>query len=108
MRSIPSLRRSSALAAFLLFLAPAAHAADASAGRALADRWCASCHVVGADSKSGTSDAPSFPAIAARDGDLSAAGLAFHLLGPHPQMPSVSLTRAQAADLSAYFATLTK
>ncbi|MFG1283946.1 c-type cytochrome [Xanthobacter autotrophicus] len=88
--------------------APPAQAADAAAGRALAERWCATCHVVGEAPQSATSDAPPFTGIAARDGDISPAWLAFRLLVPHPQMPQVSLSRAQAADLSAYLATLKK
>lgn len=83
-------------------------AADPSAGRALAERWCAGCHVVGTAPQSAASDAPTFASIAARDGDISAAWLAFRLLNPHPQMPQVSLTRTEAADLAAYFATLKK
>lgn len=108
MRSNRNLRRPAALLSLLLLGAPAAQAADAAAGHALAERWCATCHVVGPDAKSGVSDAPTFTAIAARDGDLSAAWLSFRLLRPHPQMPSVSLSRTEAADLSAYFASLKK
>ncbi|MFS8039128.1 c-type cytochrome [Xanthobacter sp. AM11] len=104
-------RRSGLLALALLALshgaAPAA-AADARAGAALAQRWCAGCHVVGPEATRGTSDAPTFPAIAARGGDITAPWLAFRLLDPHPQMPSVSLSREQAGDLAAYFATLKK
>lgn len=88
--------------------APPVLAADASAGRALAERWCAGCHVVGTAPQSAASDAPTFSAIAARDGDISPSWLAFRLLNPHPQMPQVSLTRTEAADLAAYFATLKK
>jgi mono/diheme cytochrome c family protein len=88
--------------------ATSALAADASAGRTLAERWCAGCHVVGTAPQSAASDAPTFAAIAARDGDVSGAWLAFRLLKPHPQMPQVSLTRTEAADLAAYFATLKK
>ncbi len=83
-------------------------AADASAGQAIAQRWCASCHVVGTAPQSAASDAPTFASIAARDGDISGPWLAFRLLNPHPQMPQVSLTRAEAADLAAYLATLRK
>lgn len=82
--------------------------ADAAAGRALAERWCAACHVVAPGQGAAVSDAPTFTAIAARDGDVSGAWLSFRLLKPHPQMPQVSLTRDEAADLAAYFATLRK
>ena len=100
--------RSAGLLAVLAFAAQPVRAADASAGRALAERWCAGCHVVGPAPQSATSDAPTFAALAARDGDISGSWLAFRLLKPHPQMPQVSLSRAEAADLAAYFATLKK
>lgn len=100
--------RSAGLVALLALAAAPARAADASAGRALAERWCASCHVVGSAPQSAASDAPTFAALAARGGDLSASWLAFRLLKPHPQMPQLSLSRAEAADLAAYFATLGK
>ncbi|MEP9350999.1 cytochrome c [Xanthobacter sp. KR7-225] len=96
-----------ALAATALGAAPV-HRPDAAAGRALAERWCAGCHVVGPAAQSAASDAPSFAALAARDGDLTAAWLAFRLLKPHPQMPQLTLTRDEAADLAAYFASLRK
>lgn len=96
-----------ALATPFLAAAPVC-AADAAAGQAIAQRWCASCHVVGTAPQSAASDAPTFASIAARDGDISGPWLAFRLLKPHPQMPQVSLTRAEAADLAAYFATLKK
>lgn len=95
------------LATPLLAAAPA-RAADAAAGQAIAGRWCASCHVVGTAPQSAASDAPTFASIVARDGDISGPWLAFRLLKPHPQMPQVSLSRAEAADLAAYFATLKK
>ncbi|MEP9351980.1 cytochrome c [Xanthobacter sp. KR7-65] len=96
-----------ALAA-LVSASDAASAADAVAGQALATRWCAACHVVGEGAQSAASDAPTFATIANRTGDVSASWLAFRLLNPHPQMPQVSLTRTQAADLAAYLATLKK
>lgn len=85
-----------------------AQAADAAAGRALAERWCSSCHMVAPDSTHATSDAPPFPTLASRGGQITAPWLAFRLLNPHPAMPQVSLTRVQAEDLAAYFATLRK
>ncbi|MFG1343601.1 cytochrome c [Xanthobacter autotrophicus DSM 431] len=85
-----------------------ASAADAAAGHALAESWCSSCHLVAPDSTHTTSDAPPFPTLAAGRRKITASWLAFRLLAPHPAMPQVSLTRAQAADLAAYFATLRK
>lgn len=85
-----------------------AHAADAAKGHAIAQRWCGTCHVVDGAAAKAQSDAPTFEAIAKRDGDVSASWLAFRLLKPHPEMGQVDLTRTQAADLAAYFETLKK
>ncbi|MFG1360900.1 c-type cytochrome [Xanthobacter pseudotagetidis] len=96
-----------ALAASAALAAPV-HRPDATAGRALAERWCVGCHVVGPGQQRAASDAPTFAALAARDGDIAAAWLAFRLLKPHPQMPQLALSRDEAADLAAYFASLRK
>jgi len=81
--------------------ATAAGAADAANGQTLAKRWCAACHVVAADQTKGNTQAPPFSAIAATPG-LTAASLALFLLTPHPKMPDMNLSRAEAADLAAY------
>ncbi len=81
---------------------------DAAAGQALAKTWCASCHVVDRAQERAQSDAPPFASIVRRALDPSAEWIAFRLLSPHPQMPQISLTRAQAEDLAAYFRTLEK
>ncbi|MCG5236231.1 c-type cytochrome [Xanthobacter oligotrophicus] len=96
--------------AFLLLSGPvaAARAGDPEAGRVLATGLCANCHVVGAQPQSAASDAPTFFAIAERDGGVSADWLVSRLANPHPQMPQVSLTRADATDLAAYIANLKK
>ncbi|MDP2411038.1 MAG: cytochrome c [Pseudolabrys sp.] len=88
----------------ILTLTPAANAADARNGETLAKRWCADCHVVAADQRSGTTQATPFSAIADRPG-FDAAMLALFLLSPHPKMPDMGLSRAEAADLVAYIAT---
>ena len=83
-----------------------AFAADAYNGETLAHRWCAACHVVSATQHSATTDqAPPFATIARRPG-FDAAKIARFLLDPHPKMPDMSLTRAEAADLAAYIASL--
>jgi mono/diheme cytochrome c family protein len=82
-------------------------AAEARQGEVLAKRWCASCHVVAADQKSGGTQAPAFSAIAATSG-LDAAKLALFLLVPHPKMPDMNLSRAEAADIAAYIMTQRK
>jgi mono/diheme cytochrome c family protein len=82
-------------------------AADASHGEQLARRWCATCHVVGADQRQTTGEAPPF-AVISRTPEFDANKLAFYLLGPHPKMPDMSLTRFEAGDLAAYIGSLAK
>lgn len=87
-------------------LVPAAvPAADSVHGEQIARRWCASCHVVATNQQTATSEAPPFSTIA-RKPDFDSGRLAFFLLDPHPKMPDMSLTRAEANDLAAYIATL--
>ncbi|WP_161856582.1 c-type cytochrome [Bradyrhizobium sp. CCBAU 051011] len=90
----------------VLALSPAA-AADADHGAELAKRWCASCHVVGADQKQASADVPPFAAIARRS-DFNAEKLAFFLLEPHPKMPNFPLSRNEAGDIAAYIGSLRK
>jgi mono/diheme cytochrome c family protein len=79
--------------------------ADPDKGKALAERWCASCHLVDRDQKRATDQAPPFTSIA-RMPDFDANKLAFLLLKPHPNMPMLSLDRTEIADLAGYVATL--
>jgi mono/diheme cytochrome c family protein len=89
-----------------MIVAQPVSAADANNGFRLASRWCASCHVI-APSQSGpsTDQAPPFATIAARP-DFDAVKLTLFLLNPHPKMPDMSLSRGEAADLSAYIGSL--
>jgi mono/diheme cytochrome c family protein len=83
-----------------------AFAADPGNGERLARRWCEPCHVVSqTHAGSGTDQAPPFPTIAKRP-NFDAGQVALFLLSPHPKMPDMNLTRAEAADLAAYIATL--
>ena len=79
-------------------------AADVENGQTLAERWCTSCHVVSGSQSKGTDLAPSFASIAERP-DFNVDKLAFFLLDPHPKMPNMALSRAEAANISAYIAT---
>jgi mono/diheme cytochrome c family protein len=81
-----------------------AFAADAENGLRIAQRWCASCHLVASNQQT-SSEAPPFATIA-RKPDFDASKIAFFLLYPHPKMPDMSLTRDEAADLAAYIAAL--
>ncbi|WP_371260795.1 cytochrome c [Bradyrhizobium sp. Cp5.3] len=91
-------------AASILGTTPAL-AADADHGADLAERWCASCHVVRSAQTQASADVPSFASIARRP-DFSVEKLAFFLLDPHPKMPNFPLSRAEAADIAAYIASL--
>jgi len=79
--------------------------ADPDDGERLARRWCATCHVVAADQQRASADAPPFAAITRMPG-FSVEKLAFFLLEPHPKMPSMGLSRREAADLADYIAKL--
>lgn len=109
--SIPSVFAPSVFATILTMIGSMAgpsgqaFAADAEQGKVLATRWCAACHIVSADQTRGTASAPSFAAIAAGP-EFDAGRVALFLLAPHPKMPDMNLTRSEAADLSAYIATL--
>jgi mono/diheme cytochrome c family protein len=82
-----------------------ASAADANHGADLANRWCASCHVVASGQTQASADVPSFVSVAQRP-DFSPERLAFFLLDPHPKMPNFSLSRSEAGDIAAYIASL--
>ena len=78
---------------------------DAAAGREIADRWCAACHLVAPDQQQALADVPSFMEIArAADGDIAV--IRGFLIDPHPPMPDMSLTRQEIRDIIAYFVTL--
>jgi mono/diheme cytochrome c family protein len=100
-----------ALISFSLLLVAAAmeysgaHAADARHGKALAELWCANCHVVGPGQRQASADVPSFASIGQWP-NFDTGRLALFLLDPHPKMPNLSLTRDEAADLAAYIGSL--
>ena len=96
-----------AIAASLVLGATPGYAADVFHGRDLAQRWCASCHLVAPDQKRASADVPPFATIAQRP-NFSAQELAFFLLDPHPKMPEMALSRNAANDIAAYIASLRK
>lgn len=75
----------------------------AARGKALAERWCSSCH----DIAGGTSSdvAPGFRSLAARS-DVDAQTLKDFLKAPHPPMPDLALGRNEIADFVAYIESL--
>ncbi len=99
--------RSPALFLLLLFLGIAPSAAqspgDPEAGRALALRVCANCHLVAEGQRQAAMDSvPSFDALA-RDPAMTEARLQGFLNRPHPPMPDPQLSRQDVADLLVYF-----
>nr|WP_294529256.1 c-type cytochrome [uncultured Rhodopila sp.] len=103
---------SSALSlAVMLIVIPSHQAAgedagDPVAGRALAQRWCDTCHVVDQQQQRGTSTgAPTFAAIANMK-STTAMALRVFLQTPHGRMPDLHLTRDEISDVSAYILSL--
>ncbi len=88
-----------------LAIATPSSAADVDHGKQIAKQWCASCHLVERGQTSATDQAPPFTYIA-RMPDFDANKLAFLLLLPHPNMPNVSLNRAEVADMTDYILSL--
>lgn len=85
-------------------MATPSFAADPDHGKDIAKRWCASCHVV-ERGQANTTEAPPFSSLATMP-DFSANKLAFLLLRPHPNMPNVSLNRAEITDMADYILSL--
>jgi len=88
-------------AAASIAIARGAAAADADLGETMAKRWCVACHVVAAGQARASTQAPPFTEIA-RKPSFDAGRLALYLLLPHPRMPDMNMSRAEAADLAAY------
>lgn len=99
--------RSAALVALAAALAApgGAVAADALSGELIARQWCAECHVVADDQPTASVDVPTFRQIA-REFRFDAGELSAFLADPHPQMPQMSLTRREIADLVAFIDSL--
>ena len=95
------------LLACTLALVPAlAVAQDAEQGREIAQRWCASCHVVERSARQAPANGlPTFPAIAARP-DLTADRLRAAMNPQHSRMPDFALSKRQQDDLIAYIFSL--
>jgi cytochrome c len=81
-----------------------ASAQDAGRGRALAEAWCTSCHVV-APKTAGGDIGPAFETVANREGQ-TLGGIMAWLFEPHPPMPDLQLSPADFRDLAAYIMSL--
>lgn len=101
-------RKSSVLLALIVMvgalMARPAFAGNAESGRALAEKWCTGCHIVGSSSN-GSDVAPPFAGIAADPGK-SRGHLEAWLATPHTAMPSMPLTRRDIDDLVTYIESL--
>ncbi|ATQ69518.1 MULTISPECIES: c-type cytochrome [Methylosinus] len=93
-----------AAAAVIIAALPALAAGDAAHGKRIAQRWCASCHLVTDGQKRAMADAPSFADIAHRREDAKA--LANFLVDPHPKMPDMHLSRREIDDIVSYIRSL--
>ncbi len=95
-----------AVAAALLLPAPPLAAASPEAGRALAEQWCAGCHLVDPSATVGADVAPPFTAMA-NDPERTLDRLhAWVTVTPHPVMPNLDLTLEEIADINAYLDSL--
>ena len=79
-------------------------AADVENGLKLSKQWCAACHVVTSDQKSGSVDVPTFADVARRKTEKKP--LAAFLAEPHGKMPNMSLSRSEIDDIVAYIRSL--
>ena len=83
-----------------------AHAGDVDAGKAMAQRWCTTCHMIEPQSYTRTVDGvPTFVSIA-NNPAKTPERLETFLVDPHPPMPNFHLSRMEMDDLIAYIQSL--
>jgi cytochrome c len=99
-------------AVLLLLVVPLALAGitskpDPVEGKALAEKLCTNCHLVGSaeQRQPANADVPSFREIANIEGQ-SAGAIAGRIMMPRHPMPTIPLTKAELADLAAYILSL--
>lgn len=80
---------------------------NAVAGQALAQQYCAECHMVVPSSKTGWTDAPAFLEIANRQA-TTAAKLSSFIQKPHMHMMNTSRPPREADQISTYIMSLRK
>lgn len=79
---------------------------DPETGKALAERLCTNCHLVGsARQEQANPDVPSFREIANMP-EQTAGAIAGRIMLPKHPMPQIPLTKAELSDLAAYILTL--
>lgn len=77
--------------------------ADAVKGKVIAERWCASCHIVSPAQKKGSADAPTFAQISTT---RTLAQITGALTAGHTRMPDMALSRDDLDNLIVYMQTL--
>ena len=75
---------------------------DPERGRAMAERWCVKCHLIGPDGPGGDVG-PTFQAVAA---SRSEEALRAWISDPHPPMPKLDISARAVDDIAAYIASL--
>ena len=80
-------------------------AAQLATGKTIAEQSCARCHIVAPGGGTGWTDAPTFQAIADRDG-ASSAKLSAFIQQPHLHMLDTARPPAEANALAAYIMSL--
>jgi mono/diheme cytochrome c family protein len=94
------------LLVLLLSSVTSAWSQDVLRGQALAERWCANCHVVNRAATTGRADGlPTLPALANRK-DVTAATLKGAMTATHSLMPDLQLGARDQEDLVAYIFSL--
>ena len=99
--------RACVLASFFLLAAPAVPIAlaedvgDPTAGRAVAEAWCSSCHAYPGATRAIATGAPSFSAVAANKA-ITPLSLRAFLQTPHERMPDLHLSNNEMDDLIAF------
>ena len=93
-----------ALASFVVagFAPGFAVAADGAKGAAVAQRWCATCHVVSSSQKSGNASVPTFADISAK---RTIAQIKGALFVSHMRMPDMALIREEVDNVIVYIQT---
>jgi mono/diheme cytochrome c family protein len=86
--------------AIALLGSTATSAQDLENGQRLSERWCASCHAIGAPTAR-KSYVISFTAIAEKPG-MTPDVIASFLMLPHATMPNLPLKQNDARDIAAY------
>jgi mono/diheme cytochrome c family protein len=79
---------------------------NAMRGKALADRWCMSCHLVDPGQDTAPSDMPPPFVSLAKDLPKREAEIRGFLQAPHSPMIEISLSRANIEDIMAYLHSL--